>query len=230
LDVCAGLLFDTQHTPEFMVPSDIEEMYYWIGNVYTSLIPVSKKNELSAHFTPPNIARYAINRLAEFGFDVASAKILDPASGGAAFLTPLSAALIKKLKDQGKSDHEIGLHISKNLSGVEIDGGLARLSGLILNDFISKKLPAFNKDLSGLIINKDSLCIAGQNSKYDAVVSNPPYGRITSPPAAILERFADSLTDKHINKYALFTRLSIDWVRSVREAFSENIYKIDNIR
>lgn len=213
IDICIDYLSSGQPMHEVTMSADIEEKYYWIGNVYTSLIPASAKKELAAHFTPPHIARYTINRAEEFGFDITSSRILDPASGGAAFLTPLSAVLINKLRAQGKTDVEIGLHISSHLSGIEIDDNLARLSRLILNDFISKRLSASNKDLSALILNEDSLRVVRHNGEYDAVVSNPPYGRIRKPPAIILERFADSLTDKHVNKYALFTQLSIDWVR-----------------
>lgn len=199
--------------PEFMASADIEERYYWVGNVYTSLIPRATKNALAAHFTPPHIARYTINRAVELGFNIGASRILDPASGGAAFLTPLSAVLIEKLRAQGKSDAEIGLHILQHVSGIEIDDNLANLSGLILNDFISRSLPTFKRDLSALILNEDSLQVNGQNGEYDAVVSNPPYGKILLPPTSILVRFADSLTNKHVNKYALFIRLSIDCVR-----------------
>lgn len=199
--------------PEFIASLDLEDRYYWISNVYSSLIPSTIKHALAAYFTPPYIARYTISRAEEFGFNIASSRILDPASGGAAFLTPFSAALIGKIRTQGKSDAEIGLHISQHLSGIEINGDLARLSRLILNDFISKRLPAFKKDMSTLVLNKDSLQLNGRNSQYDAVVSNPPYGKILRAPDSIIKRFANSLTDKHVNKYALFIRLSIDWVR-----------------
>lgn len=213
LDVCVRLLSDKSQVPEFMASADIEEWYYWVGNVYTSLIPSTTKNDLAAHFTPPHIARYTIKRAQEVGFNLTTSRILDPASGGAAFLTPLSAALIETLTAQGKTNTEIGLHISQHLSGIEIDDNLAQLSGLILNDFISKRLPTFNENLSALILNDDSLLVDWRNGEYDAIVSNPPYGKILNPPAFILEKFADSLTDKHVNKYALFIRLSIDWVR-----------------
>lgn len=213
LDICRGLLSGIHQIPGLKESSDIEENYYWIGNVFTSLIPSLTKKELAAYFTPPCIARYTITRAEELGFKLTSSRILDPASGGAAFLTPLSAALIERLRAQGKSEIEIGLHISKHLSGIEIDTSLAKLSGFIINDFITKRLPLFKEDLSGLITNDDSLRVDGQNDKYDAVVSNPPYGKILNPSDDILERFADSLTDKQVNKYALFIRLSIDWAK-----------------
>ncbi|WP_225072565.1 N-6 DNA methylase [Desulfuromonas sp. CSMB_57] len=213
LEICEELLSGNRQLPEFMASADIEERYYWLGNIYTSLIPTVKKSDLAAYFTPPHIARYTISRAEELGLNLARSRILDPASGGAAFLTPLSTSLIEKLRAQGKTDAEIGLHISRHLSGIELDGNLARLSVLIFNDFLSKRLSTFNKDLSALILNEDSLRLRERSGEYDAVVSNPPYGRMLNPPGYILERFADSLTDKHVNKYALFIRLSIDWVR-----------------
>lgn len=213
INLCVDLLSGKKPLPEFFKSACIEEKYYWIGNVYTGLIPESTKHELAAHFTPPHIAQYAITRAEQFGLDVKSSRILDPASGGAAFLTPLSSVIIKKLREQGKTDEEIGMHISNNLSGIEIDDNLSKLSGLILNDFVSMQLPTFKKKLPDLILNEDSLRVASRENQYDAIVSNPPYGKIRNPPVMILERFAHSLTDKHINKYALFIRLSIDWVK-----------------
>lgn len=213
LAVCVRLLSGKEKKPEFLTIADIEEQYFWLANVYTSLIPSAIKKDLAAYFTPPHIARYTIKRAQDLGFDLVNSRILDPASGGAAFLIPLSFALINELRQQGKTNVEIGTHILKHFSGIEIDGNLAILSGLILNDFISKFLPSFREDFSTLILNYDSLCVVGRDGEYDAVVSNPPYGKLLNPPASILERFADSLTGKHVNKYALFMRLAIDWVR-----------------
>jgi adenine-specific DNA-methyltransferase len=211
LDICISILSDELQIQDFIGTTDIETKYYWIGNIYASLIPSSSRKELAAFFTPPLIARYTINRLEEFGFNITSSRILDPASGGAAVLTPLATALIKKLKLQGKTHLEIGTHIFNHFSGIEIDKDLANLSGLILNDFISKQLPPFKKDLSRIIHDEDSLYVSGCDNYYHAVVSNPPYGKMRNPPIAIYKRFADSLTDKHVNKYALFIRLAIDW-------------------
>jgi len=213
LDICVRLLSEKGQAPEFIASTDIETRYYWVSNVYTSLIPLATKKKLAAHFTPPHIARYTISRAQEFSFNLETSRILDPASGGAAFLTPLAAVLIEKLRALGKSDAQIGLHLSKHLYGIEIDANLACLSKFILNDFISKRLPGFKKNLSELILNDDSLQVVVRNNEFDAVVSNPPYGKILRPSTFILERFADSLTDKQVNKYALFIRLSIDWVK-----------------
>lgn len=214
IDICNDFLNCQRPLPEFLDTTNFEEKYYWISNIYTSLIPITTKKELAAHFTPPHIARYCIKRAEELGLNLLSSRILDPASGGAAFLTPLSAVLVEKLRAQGKTDEQIALHIFKHLSGIEIDGNLTKLSGLILNDFTSKQLPAFKKDLSVLILNENSLHVVGRTGEYDAIISNPPYGKILNPPTTLLERFADSLTGKHVNKYVLFIRLSIDWVRS----------------
>ncbi|WP_136513646.1 HsdM family class I SAM-dependent methyltransferase [Geomonas edaphica] len=213
VDICARILTGEQPMPAFMEPLNVEERYYWLGNIFTSLIPRATKRELAAYFTPPLIAKYTITRAKQLGCELASSRIIDPASGGAAFLTPLSAALIEDLRAQGKADAEIGIHLLTHLSGVEIDNSLAKLSGIILNDYISLQLPTFKKDMSGVILNEDSLRVVGQDSQYDVVVSNPPYGKILNPDADILEKFADSLTDRQVNKYALFIRLSIDWAK-----------------
>src|SRR5690242_11225931 len=76
LEVCAGILTGEQPMPAFMESLPPEEMYYWVGNVYTSVIPKATKKELAAYFTPPRIARYTITRAEELGFKLTSSRII----------------------------------------------------------------------------------------------------------------------------------------------------------
>lgn len=48
---------------------------------------------------------------------------------------------------------------------------------------------------------------------YDAVIGNPPYGRILRPSAAMLERYRPVIADGYVNLYALFVEQALQWVR-----------------
>ena len=101
LEISLRILSGQQQLPDFMTALDLQNQYYWIGNIYAALIVPSKKKELAAYFTPPPIANYIIKRSEQHGLNIVSSRILDPASGGAAFLTPLSAAIIRNLRMEG---------------------------------------------------------------------------------------------------------------------------------
>ena len=53
-------------------------------------MPKALRRRLAAYFTPPHLAHYAIDVLVEAGIKPGQHRILDPASGGAAFLVPLA--------------------------------------------------------------------------------------------------------------------------------------------
>ena len=68
-----------------------DERHYWIASLYALLMPKARRRRLAAYFTPPHLAHYAIDALVEAGIKPGQHRILDPASGGAAFLVPLAA-------------------------------------------------------------------------------------------------------------------------------------------
>src|SRR5476649_1329739 len=65
-----------------------DERHYWIASLYALLMPKARRRRLAAYFTPPHLAHYAIDVLVEAGIKPGQHRILDPASGGAAFLVP----------------------------------------------------------------------------------------------------------------------------------------------
>jgi adenine-specific DNA-methyltransferase len=50
-------------------------------------------------------------------------------------------------------------------------------------------------------------------ARYDAVIGNPPYGRVLRPPAAMLKRYHPVISDGYVNLYALFVEQALQWVR-----------------
>src|SRR6266852_596241 len=81
------------------LPSD--ERHYWIASLYALLMPEARRRRLAAYFTPPHLARYAIDALVDAGIDPGKHRILDPASGGAAFLVPLAEKIAERGRQRG---------------------------------------------------------------------------------------------------------------------------------
>src|SRR6266568_5477202 len=70
-----------------------DERHYWIASLYALLMPKARRRKLAAYFTPPHLAQYTIDVLTHAGVELGRDRILDPASGGAAFLLPLASRI-----------------------------------------------------------------------------------------------------------------------------------------
>ena len=179
------------------------DKHYWISSLYTLLIPVSRRRRLAAYFTPPHLAQYAIDVLTSAGIEPGKDRILDPASGGAAFLVPLAARIAEKGRRRGESAESILQSIESTLSGVEIEEGLGKLSKTLLADLLENEIKTAGRRPKISIRQADTLALA-DTALYDAVIGNPPYGRVFRPTKTILSRFAPVITDGYVNLYVLF--------------------------
>jgi adenine-specific DNA-methyltransferase len=95
LQVCEAIIekrFADRKARTFFLGLPDDERHYWIASLYALLMPKARRRRLAAYFTPPHLAHYAIDALVEAGVKPGEHRILDPASGGAAFLVPLSAS------------------------------------------------------------------------------------------------------------------------------------------
>lgn len=168
----------------------IDERHYWIGTFYTLMVPAKVRREQAAYFTPPHLAHAVIDLVKEAGFDLHSHDILDPAAGGAAFLSTIAGQML----EAGEKPRDIVYR----LNGIEIDPGLARISEML----IAERL--------GGLFDRSVLAVADALSirplaAYDLVIANPPYGRISPDLAG--EHWRKIAHSGHINKYAVFTDL-----------------------
>lgn len=193
------------------LPSD--ERHYWIASLYALLMPQARRRRLAAYFTPPHLAQYAIDALVEAGIKVGQHRILDPASGGAAFLVPLAARIAAQGRQRGVRAKTILQSINDTLHGVEIDAGLAKLSEALLTDLLDAEIETSGIELDGLVDRANTLALAPPKVPYDAVIGNPPYGRILRPSASLRERFRPVISDGYVNLYSLFVEQALQWVR-----------------
>ncbi|MDH6259687.1 N-6 DNA methylase [Bradyrhizobium sp. BR13661] len=168
----------------------VDQKHYWVGTFYTLLLSPAARRAQATYFTPPNLSKALIRLARNEGFDPLRHAAIDPAAGGAAFLSTLAG----EMRELGASPRDI----LQRLHGIEIDRGLARVSEALIADRINGTIP------SGSVVEVRDALKARHTKNYDLVIANPPYGRIS----------VDELRDKawedvchpgHINKYALFT-------------------------
>ncbi len=197
----------------FFVGLPDEEKHYWVSSLYALLMPPAKRQKLAAYFTPPHLADYVLDLMERAGIEIGSARFLDPASGGAAFLVPLARRIIKKAKMKRETPLEIIKRIESTLHGIEIEPDLAALSEILIKDLLKEELAKTKKPLMLSIARADTLKYAPSKIQFDAIVGNPPYGRVFRPQKNILENFKGILSDSYVNLYALFVEQSIRWVK-----------------
>jgi adenine-specific DNA-methyltransferase len=190
-----------------------DERHYWIASLYALLMPKARRRRLAAYFTPPHLARHTIDVLIEAGIKPGQDRILDPASGGAAFLVPLAARVAAQGRRRGLRAKTILQSINDTLQGVEIDAGLAKLSQALLADLLDAEIETSGVELDGLVDRANTLGLEHPESLYDAIIGNPPYGRILQPSGSLRKRYSPVISDGYVNLYALFVELALQWVR-----------------
>lgn len=216
LQVCEAIIekrFAQRTVRDFFADLPNDERHYWIASLYALLMPKAHRKRLAAYFTPPHLARHAIRVMMAAGIRPGHHRILDPASGGAAFLVPLAAQIANSGHKRGARAKTILQEIQASLRGVEIDPGLADLSRALLADLLRGEIESSDIELDGLVQRADTLRLEGPTELYDAIIGNPPYGRILRPRAMLLERYSAVIADGYVNLYALFVEQSLQWVR-----------------
>ena len=190
-----------------------DEKHYWISSLYALLMPKGRRRRLAAYFTPPHLAQHAIDVLIEAGIEPCNHRILDPASGGAAFLVPLAAHIAHDLRALGRDTRSILETVESRLAGIEIEPHLAKLSQFLLADLLQSEITDAGRSLKIPVQRTNTLKLPVPNQRFDAIIGNPPYGRIFRPSRGLLARFAPVVTDGYVNLYALFIEQAIRWVR-----------------
>jgi adenine-specific DNA-methyltransferase len=216
LSACRAVLKGNHPSPEileFFEGLSLDEKHYWIATYYALLMPEKKRRRLGAYFTPPHLAKYAIEKLRGMGIQLGESRILDPSSGGAAFLVPLAHAIALDAREKHHDPRATLDKIRETIAGIEIDKSLVKLSELLLADLLADELSRTRRKLRIPIINGDTLRSVRPRPSYDAVIANPPYGRIFQPPKAVLSEYGSVITDGYVNKYALFVQRAIAWTR-----------------
>jgi adenine-specific DNA-methyltransferase len=216
LQICAAIIENRLVEPEvrsFFSGLPEDEKHYWVSSLYALLMPEPRRRRLAAYFTPPHLAHHAIDMLIEAGLEPGRHRILDPASGGAAFLVPLAARIARQARGSGVPPVKIKEKIESTLAGIEIEPRLAELSRLLLVDSLRKEIGEAANQLKLPIRRGNTLKLPVPEIPYDGVLGNPPYGRVFRPSRALLARFASVVSDGYVNLYALFIETALQSVR-----------------
>ena len=206
-DVPVVAIFETQ-----LRQLPLLEAAYWLSTAYTALSPKRYRKRMAMYFTPPPIANRLLNDLAAEGVQFDSHSFLDPACGGAAFLTLVADRMRDALLRKQKSASTILRHAETHLHGMDIDEMLCTLAQHFLRMVFYAEICATGRSPKFDIKCKDSLVALSQPTRlpqqYDVVVCNPPYRKLMQ---AEVEQhravFADVICGQP-NLYTLFIRLA----------------------
>jgi hypothetical protein len=179
---------------------------YFLGTIYTSLLPSAIRSAWGIFYTPPPLVERLLSNITNAGVDWTAARIIDPACGGAAFLAPVAVRVWQALSRRGTTPRAILDHIAANLTGVEIDPFAAWMSQALTEIRLFGLMMAAGRRLPGIVRKADALStLATEHPSYDLVVGNPPYGKVRLSATSRLI-FSRSLYG-HPNLYGLFTDL-----------------------
>lgn len=174
---------------------------YALGVLYTAMMPNTLRAKAGAYYTPPALCERLLDMAAESGIEWQTARVLDPACGGGAFLSPVVRRMAQSLKDL---DAEEALQsIEQRLCGFEIDPFAAWMSQVLLEVTLSGLCQKAGKRLGQVVHVCNSLEQNLEGEGFDLVVGNPPYGRIGLSPD-LRRKFRRSLFG-HANLYGVFT-------------------------
>lgn len=190
---------------ESIAPLAADVAAFEIGRVYSGLLPREHRAAYGIYYTPPSIARRLIDQATVAGVDWTRARVLDPASGGGAFLAPVARRIAEELP--GCSPRILVENIATRLHGYEIDWFGAWLSQVTLDAVLLPITREAKKTLPVVVTVCDAIRCEPATELFDLVIGNPPYGRTRLDPS-IRKRFERSLYG-HANLYGLFTAIAL---------------------
>ena len=179
-----------------------------IGAIYTSALPEDHRARHGIFYTPPGLVKHLLDMAEAAGTDWRTARVLDPACGGGAFLMAVAERMLTRL-----SDVEPALALKQlghRLSGFELDPFGAWLAQAMLDVRLGDLARRAGRRVPMMVETRDGLDLRlAEQGCFDLVVGNPPYGRVSLPPATRTV-FARS-TYGHANLYGLFTDAALRW-------------------
>ncbi len=180
------------------------------GRLYTSLLPDAYRSGLGIYYTPPALSDRLLDLAIEGGTDLRSARVLDPACGGGAFLAPV--ILRKRALWAGARPAAVLRHLTGHVRGFEIDPFAAWMSQMFADLALLDLCTRVGSALPRLVEVRDSLdpnhAVRGE---FDLVVGNPPYGKVRLDEQR--RRVYRRGLYGHANLYGLFTEFAIDACR-----------------
>ncbi len=187
----------------------IDEAGYLAGTIYSSLLPEDFRSKHGVYYTPPSLTQRLIKQASNAGIDWGTAKILDPACGGGAFLAPVVEKKLEALTNF--KPKEIMNNIAKTICGYEIDPFSAWLTQIFVDIVTLDLCHKTGKRLPILTKVKNSLEYMDEYPIFDLVIGNPPYSK-TKLNKKEREQYQRSLYG-HANLYGMFTDQALNYTK-----------------
>jgi len=179
---------------------------FLIGQMYTALLPDQLRKSLGAYYTPVPLVNRLLHLVEQSGVDWSSARVIDPACGGAAFLASVAPRLACRSLFRRPVDKL--LDVENRLHGLEIDPFAAWMSMVLLDISLLDLSIAAGRRINSLVSARDALTLESSCfGKFDLVIGNPPYGKVTLS-SELRTKFKESLFG-HANLYGVFTELAV---------------------
>jgi len=187
-----------------------EAAAYAIGLNYTSMLPATYRAAYGVYYTPPPLTERLIERATAAGVDWTTCRVLDPACGGGAFLAPVARRILAALPHVTPAI--LVKNVASRLRGFEIDPFAAWLSQVTLDAVMLPVCRKAGRSLPVVVTVCDSLKPPAPRDRFDLVIGNPPYGRVTLEPKD-RARYQRSLYG-HANLYGLFTDFALRYAKA----------------
>lgn len=187
----------------------VSEAAYHLSLLYTGLLLPEIRSKNGVHYTPPSLANRLLDQAQDAGLDWATATVLDPAAGAAAFLVPATERMLKARRSD--NPRSIIQSVSARIHGYELDPFAAWLGQVFIEAAVLPFMDAAGERPSQCITVGDALKVVNIRPEYDLVIGNPPFGR-QSLSVKQRSRFARSLYG-HANLYGVFLDLAVEYAK-----------------
>jgi len=193
---------ESRETAQSLCQLDPEYAGYQLSIRYMNLLPKVYREKFGIYYTPINVVNMMLDEAKSNGIDIKTARIIDMASGGSAFLAPIC----RVMKRDNMSDHAIVEDIESRLTGFELDQFAAWLSQFLIDCELAFLAPTARKPKK-IVHHADALTISSCFfGHYDYVIGNPPYGKVSRHEVPD-ERYGDIISGAP-NFYQLFYKLA----------------------
>ena len=195
---------------DWLSAMDLKDAGFWLSSAYAHLVKADKRRKRAMFFTPPILGDRILDNMESAGVNWAEVKMIDLACGGAAFLAPAARRMADALSRRGVDAKGVMDHIQTHLVGIEIEPFLAKLSQFFVGMTLYSWVETARRPPAIAVVIADAVKYASSmTGKFDAVICNPPYRKLTSQEVAELPANLRELCYSQPNLYAMFMGLSV---------------------
>jgi adenine-specific DNA-methyltransferase len=189
---------------------EVLELAFWLSSLYANLVSKKTRKHRALFFTPPKLSSRVIADIQDTGADFSTARFIDPACGGAAFLAPVAGAIRKSLRDKGMGPKRILLHLQTHITGWDLDPVLCKLCKAFVWMVVYEDIKATGFIPALDVTSGDALTRSRRKkAQYDVVVCNPPYRKVPTKELKNLSAEHRAVCTGQPNLYAIFMRVAV---------------------